>query len=290
MSSRSLASLAAGLLIAVMAGAPIWGQGLPTPSLKNSTIISIEHDPRDTGAVEYIKAAIPFGPYTWLSFSVTHYDPALAWNSDWTQADTGIQNYKDLANALIAASKAAGVRCHLVICSGLARGLWVYNEAKREDVRNCQWYNDNNIASNIQIAEPGYMDNYVFGTFSRYAFKMRRNLAAKSQATMAFLKKRMDEEPNVLVAVSGWGEAEMNFHRMGPGTYPDFFCDYSPFAVLEFRDWIRHDGMYGPNAAYDPGGGYSAGGARYQGANGLANFNADFGTGFSSWDLKYFNW
>jgi hypothetical protein len=290
MTSRSFASLAAGLSIAVMAAVPIRGQGLPTPSLKNSTIISIEHDPRDTGAVEYIKSTIPFGPYTWLSFSVTHYDPSLAWNSDWSQADTGIQSYKDLANALIAASKAAGVRCHLVFCSGLARGLWVYNEAKREDVRNAQWYNDNNIASNTQIATPGYMDNYVFGTFSRYALKMRRNLAAKSKATMDFLKKRMDEEPNVLVAVSGWGEAEMNFNRMGSGTYPDFFCDYSPFAVLEFRDWIKNEGMYGPNAVSNPGGGYTAGGARYQGANGLANFNADFGTDFSSWDLKYYNW
>jgi len=32
------------------------------------------------------------------------------------------------------------------------------------------------------------------------------------------------------------------------------------------------------------------GGAKYQGAQGLSQFNADFGAAFSSWDLKYFNW
>ncbi len=257
-----------------------------------ATIISIEHSPTDTAAVEYIKNNIQFGLYAWLSFSVTHVDPVLAWGLGAAEADAGIQSFKTSVDSYIAAAKAAGVRFHLVICSGLARGLWIYEAAKQEDVRNCQWYNDNDIASAAQAAQPGYLNQYVFATFSRYAVKMRRNLSAKSRAAMAFIKKRMDEEPDTLAAVSGWGEAEMNFNRIDYAqAYPTYFCDYSPFAVMEFKDWIRHTLIYDDRfSKLFPGQGYAAGGARYQGADGLANFNADFGTSFATWDLKYYNW
>ena len=63
------------------------------------------------------------------------------------------------------------------------------------------------------------------------------------------------------------------------------FCDYSPFTVLEFRDWITHEGLYAPGGRYD-GDGWAGGGAKYQGAAGLTQFNTDFGTSFTTWDLE----
>jgi len=264
---------------------------LPVPTLNNVVIISIEHSVTDAAEVAYIKNNFPWGLYAWLSFSRTVVYPVLAWQSDWSNADAGIQAFKDEVDILADAAQKAGVRIHIVLCSGLARGLHIYRPAKEEDIRNAQWYNDNRIASDTQIYDPQVMDKYVFGTLSRYARKMRRNLEAKAKAALEFLKQRMVKYFFFLLAASGWGEAEMNPGRIDHSkNLQDWFCDYSPFAVMEFRDWIRHMGMYEESTGAYQGQGYSAGGARYQGTNGLAQFNADFGTSFTTWYLKYYNW
>ena len=264
---------------------------LPIPTYANSVIISIEHSPADFAEVDYIKSHVNFGLYAWLSFSRTTINPELPWHYDWNDASAGIQSFKDQVNALIAACREKNVRLHIVICSGIARALPIYREAKEEDIRNCSWYNDNKLASDTQILNSNVLDRYVFGTFSRYARKMRANLEAKAGATVAFLKQQMDENPDTLIAISGWGEAEMNFGRLNDSvSLQEFFCDYSPFAVLEFRDWICHTGMYDDVAGKYKGEGYAQGGAKYQGSSGLARFNADFGTTFTTWNLKYYNW
>jgi hypothetical protein len=264
---------------------------LPLPNYNNAVIVSIEHSPLDSAEVDYIKNRFPFGLYAWLSFSVTALHLNLPWHHDWNDASNGIADFKNQVEALITAAKAKKVKLHLVICSGLARGLWVYQEAKMEDIRNCSWYNDNKLCSDDQIKDPDFMNKYVFGTFSRYARKLRANLEAKAKAMAAFLKQKMDENPDVLIALSGWGELEMNYHRIVPTkNLQDYFCDYSPFAIMEFRDWICHTGMYDDVTGKYKGQGYPEGGAKYQGAEGLARFNADFGTNFTTWDLKYFNW
>ncbi|MFO7816362.1 MAG: hypothetical protein R6V39_01585, partial [Desulfovibrionales bacterium] len=167
----------------------------------------------------------------------------------------------------------------------------IYKEAKQEDIRNGQWYSDNKLASDSQIVSSKAMDKYIFGTLSRYARKLRQNLEAKSRASLTFLKRRMDENPGTITAISGWGEAELNYQRIDHSqSLQDFFCDYSPFAVLEFRDWIQHAGMYDDVGGKYAGQGYSEGGDKYWGASGIEQFNQDFGTDFTTWDLKYFNW
>ncbi len=265
---------------------------LPKPTYANSLIISIEHSPGDGAEIDSIKASLPFGLYAWPSLSVTHVAPALAWVSDWTQADSGIAAFKSTVDAHIAAAKAKGVKFHLVVCSGLARSVGIYAEAKTEDVRNAQWFNDGNLGTAAQVASPNALTQYVFGTFSRYARKLRANLEAKSRAAFAFLKRRMDENPETFVAVSGWGEAELSDRRIDNSVFGPqaWFCDYSPFAVLEFRDWITHQGLYDDAAGLYAGEGWTGGGAQYQGAGGLVQFNAAFGTAFASWNLRYYNW
>jgi hypothetical protein len=271
-----------------------WAQELPKPTYANSIIISLEHNPADSAEVDYIKANFSFGLYAWPSFSYTALAPGLDWNSDWDQADAGLVAFKSNVDYFIAAAKAKGVKFHLVVCSGLARGLGIYAEAKTEDVRNAQWFNDNNMGTAVQVASPGAMSDYIFGTFSRYARKLRTNLEAKSRAAFAFLKLRMDENPETLIAISGWGEAEMSDRRNDPYAlepfYPKDFCDYSPFAVMEFRDWIVHEGMYDDATGVYKGQGWSGGGAKYQGEAGLDLFNADFGTAFTTWSLLYHHW
>ncbi|MBD3414301.1 MAG: hypothetical protein GF421_07725 [Candidatus Aminicenantes bacterium] len=272
-----------------------WGlcraEELPKPALDNALLISIELPVTNSAEVDYIKNNFNFGLYAWLCFSKTAMSVDLDWHAPWSQASQGIQGFKDTIDSYIQAASQKEVRLHVVIVAGLARYVSIYKQAKQEDIRNCQWYNDNKLASDSQIAEPDLMDTYVFGTLSRYARKMRRNLEAKSQAALSFLKQRMDENPDILTAVSGWGESELNYHRIDHSqSLQDFFCDFSPFAVLEFRDWIQHAGMYDDVNGKYAGQGYSEGGDKYWGASGLEKFNQDFDTSFTTWDLKYFHW
>ena len=271
-----------------------YSEELPIPSYSNSVIVSLNYSLWNDdyfSEIDYMRSNFNFGLYAWLSISQPALVPTLAWHSDWNNPSVGIQSFKDQADLIIERAKQENVRLHIILCSGLARGVWIYREAKAEDVRNCQWYNENNIASDYQILDSEVLSKYVFGTLSRYARKMRTNLEAKAKAALSFLKEKMDENPDVLTALSGWGEAELNYHRIDSSkSIQDYFCDYSPFAVLEFRDWICHTGMYDNSSGRYGGEGYPDGGAKYQGLSGLAQFNQDFYTNFSSWDLKYFNW
>ena len=268
-----------------------FGEDLPVPSIENAVIISIEHEISDTIEVEYIKNHFNFGLYAWLSFSRTSLYPVLDWHASWDDAQQGVQAFKDRVDLYVQEAKTNGVRLHIVLCSGLARGISIYREAKEEDIRNCQWYNDNKLASDSQILEADAMNTTIFGTLSRYARKMRANLEAKARASLDYLRQKLDEEPGIFAALSGWGEPEMNSKRLSNDqSLQDYFCDYSPFAVLEFRDWICHTGMYDTISGKYGGQGYSDGGSKYQDAGGLELFNQDFGTSFETWDLKYYNW
>src|SRR5262249_34844745 len=131
----------------------------------------------------------------------------------------------------------------------------------------------------------------VWMTPSRYARKLRRHLEAKVRELARVLVGERQTHPEILVSASGDGEMELNFGRLDVTVSFDhqMIADYSPFAILEFRDWIQHAGLYAPGQVYD-GQGYAGGGAVYQGGSGLAAFNAAFGTFFSRWSLAYFDW
>lgn len=283
--------LTAAAALALFGAVAASAQELPRPTPANSTIISIEHSPTDAAEVAAIKKAFGGGLYAWLSLSVTTLTPDMPWRTDPAKADEGVKAFKDKVDSLVKTAKRSGVRLHLVLTSGLARGLGAYEAAKLEDIRNAQWYNDNNLATDEQIKSKSPLRTYIFGTLSRYARDMRAHLRAKSLAAFRHLARAIQENPDTLVAVSGWGEAELNYHRINhEKSAQDWFCDYSPFAVLEFRDWILHQGEYDDAKGAYKGQGWSGGGARYRGTSGLAAFNAEFGTGFRTWDLKYFSW
>ncbi|MCP5045992.1 MAG: hypothetical protein GY940_02400 [bacterium] len=193
------------------------------------------------------------------------------------QLGSGIQSFKNRVDALVKNVETYNVGLHLVLVYGMSRKAKLYKAAKTEDIRNAQWFNDNNLASKAKIESSG-IDDFVTTSFSRYARKLRKHLETTVSAAFKYLKTLQQNHPGLLLVVSAPGEAELN--SMRTNTKPvlqDYFCDYSPFAVLEFRDWLKHEGMYGRGAKYE-GDGYNKGGTRYRGGNGLKNFNTGFGT------------
>lgn len=302
---------------------PLFAVEMPYPTFDNSLIF---------GMVYYIEAGPPYvapgdinaiidqfgkGLYAPLLFS-RFVGVDMDWNANPQNADINIQRFKDSVDLVIQKARFYKVGIHFILTYGLSRNTQFYNLAREEDIRNAQWYNDNNILRENQLdgnppvdesfdisnrfndliagetgddaANNSVVNKYVFTTLSRYARKLRAHLEAKTTAAFAYLNQKQRENPNILFVISGPGEAELNYWGLNNAqALQPSFCDYSPFAVLEFRDWIKHEGLYAPGEKY-PGQGYTDGGNRYGGDNGLVNFNNDFGTGFTTWDLKYYNW
>lgn len=294
---------------------------LPRPGYDNSFVFSIGYylPTAPAAEIDYIKSQFGGGMYAPLSFS-SFLGVNMGWRNNPTSADNSIRSFKNTVDKLVKNARAQDVGIHIILTFGLSRDSVFYHDAWTEDIRNAQWYNDNNMASRLQLEAgsasqrktgtfspnellthhtAGYnndsaaawgMNKFVYTTFSRYARKLRKHLEAKVQAVAGYLTQARDANPDLLIIVSAPGEAELNANRINQNPALQYlFCDYSPFALLEFRDWIRHQGMYGPGGAYD-GQGYINGGSRYQGARGLDHFNADFGTSFSTWELKYYHW
>ena len=145
-----------------------------------------------------------------------------------------------------------------------------------EDRRVMQWDEHNQVLAG-------------WWTHSRYARRQYAVQRAYMQEVAKILAERVAKYPETLVAIAGDGEVEL------AGEWPDL-CDYSPFALAEFRDWLRGEGLYGPGAVFE-GEAYELA-ARYRGdaspgvdSNGDGHtLNGDFGTAFTSWQLRYFDW
>ncbi|MGE5343206.1 MAG: BACON domain-containing protein [Candidatus Omnitrophota bacterium] len=275
--------------ILFLLGFPSSATELPRPTYNNSFIFSFIYNitKAPSSETEYIKSQFGNGLYAPLTFT-TFSGVEMDWHWNVSKADNGIPKFKTFIDSAVTESKKYGVGLHLVLNYGGSRSVDIYDPAKTEDIRNAQWYNDNNITSQTQM-EVHELNEYVYTTFSRYARKLRKHIESAVLAAFKYLKKIQDQNPDLVITVSAPGEAELNALRINGGTIQEFFCDYSPFAVLEFRDWITHQGEYGSGGKYN-GQGYENGGTRYQGDTGLENFNHDFGTAFTSWDLKYYHW
>ncbi len=156
------------------------------------------------------------------------------------------------------------------------------------DRRTVQWYGDNAMAK-------GWM------SLSRYSRKDAVLREAFIRELGRQLAKRMLQYPENLVAASGDGEVELSSDGVvnGPGgedRVASRLADYSPFAVAEFRDWLRQGGLYAPGQPFAGEGWTSS--SRYAGdaapgvdSNGDGHtLNGDFGITFTTWSLKHFDW
>jgi hypothetical protein len=191
-------------------------------------------------------------------------------------------------DAAVAKANAAGIPICISFITAIRNSQDVVEAAAQsEDRRNIQWHADNSMA-----------DYWI--THSRYARKLRRLREAYIRELGRILAARMALHPDTLVAASGDGEVELSLERsyqLDPALTPEtsLLADYSPFAVAEFRDWLRAAGLYAPGAVFGAEA-YSLS-ARYAGdaspsdASGDGHtLNADFGTSFSAWELKHFDW
>ncbi len=160
--------------------------------------------------------------------------------------------------------------------------------AAAEDRRADMWYSDQGRA-------PGWI------TQARYARKLRTVREAYVRGVGKTVANRMALFPETVVAASGDGEVELSFGMSSiiDPTFSDatsLLADYGPFAIAEFRDWLMNAGLYAPGQPF-AGEGYLLAG-RYQGdatpgtdTNGDGHtLNGDFGTAFTSWALRFFDW
>jgi hypothetical protein len=163
------------------------------------------------------------------------------------------------------------------------------------DRRNMQWYSQNGLASQ-------------WSTYSRYARKQRGLQEAYLREVGRRLATRIAQYPDIIVAASGDGEVELAYDpavqtSSNPGARPNeaILADYSPFAVAEFRDWLRQGGLYAPGQpfageAWEFSSRYANDASPAVDSNGDGHtLNGDFLAplnlpGFTTWNLKYFDW
>ena len=179
--------------------------------------------------------------------------------------------------------------------------------AAAQDLRLYQWRLDGKTWRGFDTgtaANPGYPPRDGLAvTPSRYAAALQNSFKSQVQTTAGQIKTVMTSYPGTVVVVNGLIEEEL---ATGNGT-DAYLADYSPFAVTEFRDWLRHTGMYDGRTGPYAGQGAPAAitGAFVTDFQGVSSspfyddpspaalghgragqtFNATFGTHFATWTL-----
>ena len=183
------------------------------------------------------------------------------------------------------------------------------NEAAK-DLRLFQWRKDGvdwkgSFTSTGTIEVPEDQRDYKIPTPSRYAKPQREYNATQAKIWAESVKKLMTDFPGVITCINGPVEEEL---AVGGYSNLDKLGDYSPYAITEFRDWLRHAGMYDASSGKFSGEGASVyivgnlinfnGTLRSQfyddpapdDSNGTGiSFNQFFGTNFTSWSLRYWD-
>lgn len=167
--------------------------------------------------------------------------------------------------------------------------------------RNLMWYQDNRIheavpverdsfttwgPNDIQVALDAFTLRLNMSRYNREVQDLRRNLRKQSAVMVAEFYRRF---PHLLAGVMLEGEMEHDPDRRGHIT------DYNPWSILEFRDWAAARGGYAPGGAW--GGQAYVQSGRYRGdlspgsdeSGDGHTFNGDFGTAFTSWELRHFS-
>jgi hypothetical protein len=269
----------------------VGAQPLPPPSYSNTVHLFLDA-PGFYGTAADLAAdagqisVLPSGPYARLG--VYGY---VSVDMPWGSPAPGMPLSSPDAAALrtiLSRAEGLGLAVHLAATAGMSRAIEMYAPAFAEDRRNAQWFGD----GTIQKTNPNFSwGNGTWASPSRYARKLRRHMEAKMRAYAALLVSLRKSFPDTFVSASGDGEAELNWGGVDTTVAPQEqeVADYSPFAVLEFRDWIGHTGLYAPGQLFE-GQGLPEGGPAFQGEEGLGQFNRAYGTTFTTWSLRYFDW
>ena len=179
------------------------------------------------------------------------------------------------------------------------------------DLRLYQWRLDGKTWKGVNTgtsANPAYpARDYLVVTPSRYATALQNSYKSQATTTAGQIKTIMGNYPGTVVVVNAAIEEEL---ATGDGT-DTYLADYSPFAVTEFRDWLRHTGMYDDASGTFAGQGAAAAivGTFVTNSKGVSSspfyddpdpntlgngrtgktFNATFGTSFTTWTCAYWD-
>ena len=220
---------------------------------------------------------VKLGFTTYINISMSDVDP-----SDTAAVRAALSGTFAQMDAAIANGVAAGIPICLSFVTAIRSGFDpLQAAAQAEDRRNMQWHAD----------LPGQTLAAGWTTLSRYARKQERIQEAFIRELGRGLAARMLQYPEIVVAASGDGEIELSYDKSPQfgGPNPAILADYSPFAVAEFRDWLRGTGLYAAGQPFE--GEAYRNSARYTADGSLATLNADFGgLGFETWNLKYEDW
>ena len=218
-----------------------------------------------------------FAGFLWLDYDRT---PQLDRPIEETILASALGN----VDIIVQRARDNGLVTHIALVSGFFHGWNRLREAAvRQDVRNAQWFADGWIAPPADLTNPSVVPRSIWTTPSSYAMPLRTRMEETIRLVSRHLAGKMAEFPETLVSVSGDGEVELTWERnFGPDATGRtskagiVYADYSPFAVAEFRDWLRSPAYSGDRTpdSDDDGDGHT--------------FNKDFGQQFNTWQLKYF--
>ncbi len=170
------------------------------------------------------------------------------------------------------------------------------------DLRNYQWRLDGKTWRGVPGPVQG-RDTLVV-TPSRYATAIREQMQRKARHWSRDIKAAMRAYPGTIAVINFCIEEEL---AIGGTVSNEYLGDYSPFAVTEFRDWLRHRGLYAPGGRYAGQGAPESITGDFISVDGHRvspfyddptpdksnragrTFNATFGTGFKSWTLAYWD-
>ena len=272
---------------------------MPAPSYENTFYAFVYDAPLGTeqeyaASRDALLARAQPGPYARVGFT-TYYPVDLGWTAELASPVLATPSRPAL-ETLLARLQSDGLVYHVSTMLGMSRFVWIYEDAKRADRRNAQWFGDNLALAAGKPERKVPLEAWV--TPSRYARKLRRHMEAKVRTFAATFEELRAAYPDTLISASGDAEAELSEARIDPLLPADeqTIADYGPFPILEFRDWLLRIGLYANDGPYA--------GQAYrkkkrddfgQGVNALtpenlARFNASWGTSFTSWDLEYFHW
>ena len=273
----------------------------PTPTPDNTFYVyaiwdAVMHAPEDVIRTEFDEMLRQFGPGN------AYHKPGVAF------IFPGAQQTKLICK--IAQEKGIAVGPILGTQTHSGNNSWL-----APDLRAIQWRADpvywqgyftkKNNAGKAEISEDS-RDHWVPSP-SRYCAPVRDRVEPAHRALCKQLKEVMDEYPGVVTVINGVIEEELAIGASSlSGELADHvLADYSPYAVTEFRDWLRHTGMYD-----DATGRYAGEGAPeaivgpFVEIDGRArssffddpdpadahgtgkSFNETFGTNFKTWTLR----
>ena len=178
------------------------------------------------------------------------------------------------------------------------------------DFRQYQWRLDGvdwkgAYTSSGELEVPEDERDYKIPTPSRLATHLREYNHGVAEKWAIGVLKLMEEFPGVITCINGPIEEEL---AIGGHSNTAKLGDYSPFAITEFRDWLRHSGIYDSSSGEYAGEGaisliigdlidfngtlrsqfYDDPNPKTSNGTGVS-FNEFFGTEFATWSLKYWD-